>query len=234
MKIKKVFVDGVIVPERLRRLNPEKVTALAESMATIGLIQPITIWPVTDDAVELVSGRHRLAAAEALDWDMIPAIFIDADEIDRQLIEIDENLCRAELTELEMADHHVRRKALMELRGKARKAGGDRKSSGQNVHLKSYADETADKLSVDPKTVRRAVKRGRDIPDDIKQAITGTPAADKGVELDALASMKPDDQREAVRMVEAGSATDFRDAKQFIDGVDPEEDRIEKDVTRLY
>ncbi len=68
--------------------------------------------------------------------------------------------------------------------------------------------------------------RGRKIAPDVKQAIRGTPFADKGAELDALASMDPADQRQAVELVQDESREDiatFRDAKQFIDGTDEDE-----------
>ena len=44
------------------------------------------------------------------------AVIMDCDEIDRELWHIDENLCRAELTEQERGEHLKRRQELFEAR----------------------------------------------------------------------------------------------------------------------
>ena len=104
----KCFVDAVDVGERLRSADPERVAALAESIDAIGLQQPISVWSPDRDTVNLVAGLHRLEAFKRLReelsdewdlrWDEIPCIFVDMDDLDRQLWEIDENLMRAELS----------------------------------------------------------------------------------------------------------------------------------------
>ena len=74
---------------------------------------------------------------------------------------------RAELTDAQRADHHVRREEILKRKGMVQSAGGDRKSNGQNVHLKSYAKQTADTLGVDERTVRRDLARGKNITPDV-------------------------------------------------------------------
>ena len=61
--------------------------------------------------------------------------------------------------------------------------GGDRKSNGQNVHLKSYAANAADSLGVTERTVRRDIARGSKIAPEVLADISGTDL-DKGVVLD--------------------------------------------------
>src|SRR5215470_12582020 len=114
-------LDAIKIPNYHRALNPTKVDALAESMAAIGLQTPIHVWFVEDDqerqTITLVAGHHRLAAAQKLGWDEIDCVFIDdMDEIERELWSIDENLCRANLTDAQEAAHLARRKELFELR----------------------------------------------------------------------------------------------------------------------
>ena len=99
LKVEPVAPDLDCIPKRLRALDPEKVDKLAKSMAEIGLLNPITVWSISDGDYEVVAGAHRLAAAFNLGWYFIDAVFVDDwPEIDRQLWEIDENLMRAELS----------------------------------------------------------------------------------------------------------------------------------------
>lgn len=109
MEIQKVYVDGIKVGNRLREADRAKVAALADSMAKIGLQQPISVWTEPDEhnlgAVHLVAGLHRLRAAEMLGWEQIDTIEVDLNEIDRRRWEIAENLHRSELTVLQRDEH---------------------------------------------------------------------------------------------------------------------------------
>jgi ParB-like chromosome segregation protein Spo0J len=49
---------------RLRALRPDKVDALAESMADQCLLQPIVVRPHKDGGYWLVAGLHRIEAAK--------------------------------------------------------------------------------------------------------------------------------------------------------------------------
>jgi hypothetical protein len=62
---------------RLRALQPEKVAELAESMAALGLLQPIVVRP-EGKGYWLIAGRHRLEAARTLKWTLISATVLDA------------------------------------------------------------------------------------------------------------------------------------------------------------
>ena len=106
-------VDRVRVGKRMR---PQRdISALAASMADphIGLINAITLLP---DGT-LMAGRHRLAAAKLLGWQTIPAVIMELGELDAELVEIDENLRRSELTILEEAQHYARRDEIMQAKG---------------------------------------------------------------------------------------------------------------------
>ena len=235
------LVVDITLPEGLRALDEKHVAALAESMAAIGLQTPISIHSDAEGRAILIAGQHRLAAAKKLGWDSIDVVVMKGDDFDRELWHIDENLCRAELTEQERAEHLKRRQELFEARQVAEIQVGKIEPPEKAVGYKSppkqtkgFAANTAAKTGMSKAAINKSIARAEKIPADVKQAIANTPAADKGVELDALASMQPDDQREAVKMVEAGSASDFRDAKQFIDGVEADQDKREKAVKRAY
>jgi hypothetical protein len=109
-----VPISRVLVGKRHRKLDPDKVEALADSMKAISLQQPITVYYGEAGQVHLVAGYHRLEAAKRLGWEKIPCIVVTMEEMDRDLWEIDENLCRAELSTAEKREHVNRREALWE------------------------------------------------------------------------------------------------------------------------
>src|SRR5690606_27712287 len=75
-------------------------------------------WPV------LVAGATRLAAVKMLGWEHVEALEIKGDDLDAELVEIDENLMRAELSPSERAAHLARRKAIYEEKNGKAKAKG--------------------------------------------------------------------------------------------------------------
>jgi hypothetical protein len=79
-------------------------------------------------------------------------------------------------------------------KGLVQTKGGDRKSNGQNVHLKSYSEQAAEALGVDERTVRRELARGKKIAPDVLSEVSGTDM-DKGAVLDELASTPVAEQR---------------------------------------
>ncbi len=65
----------------------------------------------------------------------VPVRVLDVDEIDRRLLEIDENLVRAELSALERAEHFEERKRLYEARSPEahRPRGGRPRKNSETV-----------------------------------------------------------------------------------------------------
>jgi ParB/RepB/Spo0J family partition protein len=98
-------------PGRLRALRPQVIDELATSMRERGQLQPIVVSPRPDTGYWLIAGWHRLEAARKLKWPSMSAMIVDiADAAAAELIEIDENLVRAELSPAERAQHTARRK----------------------------------------------------------------------------------------------------------------------------
>ena len=109
------IADIVVEPDRMRRLRPEKVDELVGSIKRHkGLLQPIIVrLRESDGARVLVAGLHRLEAARKLGHTSIRADllgYLDADQA--KLIEIDENLIRADLSAAERKLHIAERKKL--------------------------------------------------------------------------------------------------------------------------
>ncbi len=95
-------VDEIIVRNRHRKVDPEKVKHIAQSIDQTSLINPIIVNKKT-----LVAGAHRLEAFKLLGEKEISChmMGVNGDDDLLSLIEIDENLCRNELSEAERSQH---------------------------------------------------------------------------------------------------------------------------------
>ncbi len=122
---KQLPLAEIIVPERRKRSAPD-TSDLQASIQAVGLLQPIV---VTQDHV-LVAGLHRKLACEALGWTTISALVVTLSQLDAELAEIDENLCRTQLTVLERSEQTVRRKQIYEARHPQAKHGGAKGKAG--------------------------------------------------------------------------------------------------------
>ncbi len=120
--LEQIPVGDIRVGERLRTLDDGKVVELMNSYETCGVINPISI----DRDFTLICGAHRLAAAKRLGWKTIESKVFTDEDLQRELIEIDENLIRNELCYIGTAEHILERERILESIGKRRKRGSNR------------------------------------------------------------------------------------------------------------
>lgn len=214
-------VSEITVGERHRKtLDTSKVDALADSIATLGLLQPI----VVTHAGALVAGRHRLEACRKLGlaWIDVNVVPEGTDALTVELAEIDENLVRNELTAMEQGEHLARRKAIYEELYPETKHGGDRKSDGakskrqDDVLVPAFAQDAAAKTGKSERTVQRAVHVAEHIPEPVRDAIRETPTADKQSELLKLARMPEAEQQAVAEKLASGSAKTVKDAAREV------------------
>ncbi len=203
MPVRQVAIHKIEVGPRMREVSGPHVLALADSIDQIGLQVPITVCKL-DDVYELVAGRHRLDAVEQLGWEYILANITSLGDMEQQLWEIDENLCRAELSTLERAQHLQKRKSLWEAHESSGQTLPETPPSGGRPAGFAAATEAA--TGIPKRTVNQDLRRVERIPEDVQEVIASTPIAKVGVELDALASAEPVEQRAAVRAVLDGDA----------------------------
>lgn len=240
MDIERIPLRTLKASGQPRPLITEAVDKLAASIREVGLIQPISVRcvPVMDggvavDGYQIVAGHHRVAAARALGWTEIDAIIVDAGEhLQAELIEIDENLCRAELTASQRAQAIKRRKQIWEalhpvekrMRGSMvmesqfdRETGdatcasslSDGRKAGPQ-HEKRFAADTASVSGESKSQINRHLARAEAIGEDLER-VTGT-SLDKGVELDALAKLPELERKELIDKAEAGEQVSARKA----------------------
>ncbi|SHE96694.1 chromosome partitioning protein, ParB family [Ferrithrix thermotolerans DSM 19514] len=97
---------SAIVPNRFqprRVFDEESIASLAESIATIGVLQPVLVRRLDDTSYELIAGERRLRAARRAGLDRIPAVVQSAKDQESLERAIVENLHRADLNPLEEA-----------------------------------------------------------------------------------------------------------------------------------
>jgi N6-adenosine-specific RNA methylase IME4/ParB-like chromosome segregation protein Spo0J len=165
------------------------------------------VSPRPDTGYWLIAGWHRLEAARKLKWPSMSAMIVDiADAAAAELIEIDENLVRAELSPAERAQHTARRKDLYEQLRPETRHGGDRRSStarsrSQDENLKTFVADAVAKTGKGRSTIARDATRGRECV--VLREIVGT-CLDQGAEIDALMELPSEEQQALARAAREG------------------------------
>lgn len=199
MTVQTILLSHVDVGTGRRSVSRPAVKELAASIAEIGLLSPIAVYPV-GDAYELIAGRHRIEAVKSLGWTEIPAILLDLDAVQREMAEIDENLVRCALNAADTARQTARRKELyLRLHPEtARGVAGAKAKHGSANADSAFAADTAAKTGRSVRSVQVDAQIGESIPDDVFEAIEGTPLADSKTDLLNLARLSEDEQRDAI------------------------------------
>ena len=109
--------DIVRIPVDMVEPNPyqprmsfdnEALNELADSIRTLGLIQPITVRRKSDDRFQIISGDRRFRACRLCNMDMIPAYVMEADDQGMLEMAIVENIQRENLDPIEVAMSYQR------------------------------------------------------------------------------------------------------------------------------
>ena len=181
----KIAISEIKINPGRRPVNLDGINELARSISEIGLLNPITI----DQEYILVAGLHRLEAVKKLGWTEIECnicTFDTFDTLQTELAEIDENVVRTELSVLEYGELLERRKEIYESlhpetkAGQAQAAGMNRAISNNvtdkmSATLKSFAQDTADKLGVSSRTVERTIQMMNGLTEDVREVFRHYP-----------------------------------------------------------
>ena len=91
-------------PRQPRRdFDEDALLALAESIRSRGLLQPIVVRPLAGGTFELVAGERRLRAAKLAGLEQIPAVVREAEDWERLDMALAENMARVDLNPIEEA-----------------------------------------------------------------------------------------------------------------------------------
>lgn len=200
-----------------------RVHSIAESIGDVGLMNPPAVCirndfalhdgEISDAVPVLIYGHHRLLALKQRGEAAVECIVYDVDDLHAELMEIDENLARSELTPAEESACILRRKQIWdEMNGRV----GERNPSTQKATLhkdrpqnqKRFAAEISS-VTGDSKTqVNLKIARARELGPDIHR-IVGT-SLDKGVEMDALMKLPEPERATLISRAEAGEKVSAR------------------------
>lgn len=242
-----IAIASIVVPkDRLWKTRPESVDLLADAILENGYITPIAVCAAdANGKYALIDGAHRLEAAKQLGREVIPATVFSGSKLQQRLLEIDSNLIRRNMTQLEEAVYLAERERIYNKLYPVAGHGGDRKSD-QVAKFGTWSERftkvAAKQSGGSERSVQLALWRFSKIAQDVRTLIGDTWIADKGIELDALAKLEPDEQRKAVSLVLSGAADapkTIAAAKNIIRGVrnereaDPNERLLAK-LTALF
>lgn len=229
--------DQVIVGERLRPLNPEKVKALMVSREETGELPPILcrLLGIDDEGapiVRLVAGLHRLRACEALGVP-VDCMVREMTDAEAQLVEIDENLLGPDLNPLDRAVFVEARLRAWGQRFPDRVAPDQQPKRGRPMNsdkmsefpiAMGFAEETASEIGLSDKTVRRALQVARGLTPETRAALANTwIARSEGVLRQLTAVSDPVEQAAVVRELVSGRTKSVSEAIAYAAGREPVE-----------
>ena len=87
--IRELPIDQIAIRSDARAIDETTVAALSESIANVGLINPIRVRSVGDGQWEVIAGAHRLSACKSLGLAEITAIEVTDDDLHAELAMID-------------------------------------------------------------------------------------------------------------------------------------------------
>jgi ParB family chromosome partitioning protein len=130
------------------KFDPEALTALAASIETSGVVQPLLVRPLPDGSYELVAGERRWRAAQQAGLERVPAVVREQAEAERLQAALIENMVREDLNPVEEARACA---ALIEDLGLskeelARRVGRSRPAVSNLIRLLELPDETLELL----------------------------------------------------------------------------------------
>ena len=205
---------------RAREIDRKAVEALAASIKDVGLLSAITVRKVQKsrngifcDAFEVIAGMHRVKAFRWLQKTHIPAVIVDVDDLRAELMLIDENLRRNDLTTAERASALARRNKLHVQIFGSPKAKGAHAAHAVMGHehdataklADAFTDATAKVTGDSVRKIRRDVHRGEALGEAALAKVVRT-SLDKGEELDALAKLKKEAPEKCEALIERAAA----------------------------
>jgi ParB family chromosome partitioning protein len=169
-----------------RRLNELKVTnpylrlgtdvsELEKSIKTLGLIAPLVI---SSDNV-ILAGARRYQALLNLGFEETPVMLVDGNALEKELVSIDENLVRKDLTKIEMESHLRRAKEIYQKLFPVSEIVDEKKNSieenSNKLEIESLPAEkflvmVSEKTGLSPKQIHEAINRDEFSSEEVKEA----------------------------------------------------------------
>lgn len=130
-----------------KTFSEESLNALAQNIAELGVIQPLTVRPY-GDGYQIVAGERRWRAAKIAGLREVPVRIMDLDDEQTMLIALIENLQREDLNPIETALGYkqLMEKCDMTQEEVARRVGKPRPSVANALRLLTLPDDLQEKV----------------------------------------------------------------------------------------
>lgn len=140
------------------KFDDEKISELAQTLKTHGMIQPIVVRKKAEDQYELIAGERRFRAAKLLKWKKIPAIVREMSDTESASIALIENIQRENLSVIEEAHAFVQLIKMHDLTQEAlaQRLGKSQSTIANRIRLLSLPEEIQDALMVNKISERHA------------------------------------------------------------------------------
>jgi ParB family chromosome partitioning protein len=86
-----------------KHFDEEALKELADSIRSVGLLQPLAVRSLEDGTYELISGERRLRACKLAGMKTVPVVLLQADDREQQIMALVENMQRQNLSPVEEA-----------------------------------------------------------------------------------------------------------------------------------
>lgn len=202
-----VAIDSIKVVSKYLRTDTN-VEKLKKSIQTIGLINPV----VVNEKYELIAGGRRYSALKELGYKEIPVSIVNQTQLQQELISIDENLVRKDLTRVEVEECLARGKEIYErLFPNATKTEDDIDTeikSDMPDEERSFIDITAEKTGLSKRTIKSAIDRDEKSSPKVKQLRSAGEL--NATQANELIKLTPEEQEQVADLVVSKSAKEVK------------------------
>ena len=136
-------------PDQPRRdFDPEELEELAESIRTLGIIQPLTVREMPNGYYQIIAGERRWRASRLAELAEVPVVVVEADDKKAMELALIENLQRTDLNPVEEAmgyDALIREYGMTQEEAAAR-VGKSRPAVANALRLLGLSQPVLDKL----------------------------------------------------------------------------------------
>jgi ParB family transcriptional regulator, chromosome partitioning protein len=187
------------------------VTELEKSIQTLGLIAPIVISP--DNII--LAGARRYQAMLNLGFSEAPVLVVNKGELERELISIDENLVRKDLSKMEIESHLRRAKEIYQQLHPAPEVLEELPTEELNkktvLPAEKFLNMVAEKTGLSPKQIHEAISRDELAAPVVKEArLKGELSLSQTNEIVKLA------KNEQLKAIEHIKELPVREIKKFV------------------
>lgn len=146
------------------------VTELEKSIQTLGLIAPLVIS--TDNVI--LAGARRYQALLNLGYTEAPVMVVDKNDLEKELVSIDENLVRKDLSKIEVESHLRRAKAIYQKLNPEPEIteATTSESDPKKIILpaEKFLNMVSEKTGLSPKQIHEAINRDEMADEIVKEA----------------------------------------------------------------